>query len=161
MTLGTDNGNGGVYYPSRTRPDMVEVIAISVAVVIVLLGVMYAVPRFVSGEDGWPDFLAMLDGCAVSWMNRSRIWDAVVAILTLVVLAIAIGLYQDPATLGEMAESAEFVAHILGILGFVGLFATAYVSVRRAGLPSAEATLIGSSLVGIVLMVLVVALLLQ
>lgn len=142
--------------------DMVEVIALSVVVAVILLGIMFAVPRYVAdGSDGWPDILAGLDGVAESWVEKPRIWDIALGVLTIVLLAAGVAIYQDPGMLGDLADSMEFVAHALGILGFVGLYATGYLSVRRTGSTRAEATLIGSSLVGVVLILLISAMLLS
>lgn len=137
---------------------MVEVIAISVVVAVVLLGILLAVPKYVStAEDGWPDILTWLNALAESWLAKPRVFDLVLGIVTIVFLAASVFIYQDPAILGDLASSMELVAHTLAILGFVGIFSTVYLSVRRAGISGAEATLIGSTLAGVVLIVLVSA----
>lgn len=150
---------------------MVELIVMGIVVVLFVLGVLYALPRyladpesgdgFLAREEDWPNVLARLENFARDWTEKPRTWDIGLAAITILLLAAAVFLHQDPSALAGLEEYAEFVVHTLGILGFVGLFAASYLNVRRAGLHGAEASLIGMTLVGTVLMILVVVLLLQ
>lgn len=138
---------------------------------VVLLAVfafLLGVPR-VAGTAGpqsgkataWPDVLAGFEGKAGWWLEHSRLWDVVLGVLTIVALAAAVSLFQDAAILGGMENFAPFIYNTLAILGLAGLFTTTYLGVRRAGLHGAEATFIGAALVGVTLIVLASALLLQ
>ncbi len=141
---------------------MVEVIA-GIAAVIVVLGVLFGVPRAVGTDDGagtahWPDVFAVGERGALAWLDRSRIWDLVLGIVTVVIMAAAIMVFQDPAMVGEFGSE---VTYVLGILGFAGVFASAYLGVRRAEVSSAEAALIAGVLVGVVLLALITYLLIN
>lgn len=137
---------------------MIELIAIGVIVAVLLLGILFGFPRYVM--DGWPDLLGRLDRGATSWTDRPPAWDAALGVVAIVLLGIATAMYTEAEIVGDLAAQAAIVAHPLAILGFVALFATAYLNVRRAGITGAEATFIGMSLAGSVLLVLIVALLL-
>lgn len=146
------------------HPIMIELIA-GVMVLLVVLGILYGVPRAVGSEAsrssgaGWPDILSGLEGYTLGWMERPRVLDIVLGIVTVVLLGAAVMVFQEPEIIGLDAY-VEFVAFPLAILGFIGLFATTYLSVRRSGLHGAEATLLASTLVGTVLIILVTAMLL-
>lgn len=148
---------------------MVELIA-GIVTVLVLLGILFAVPRYVGSggpggtgtqDDSWPDILGGLERGAIWWLSGSRAWDIALGVVAVIILGAAVGIYQDPAILGGLEESMEFVAHTLAALGLVGLFATTYLSIRRAGLRGAEASFVGAILVGTVMLLLVSALLID
>lgn len=137
---------------------MVEVLALGAVVTIGVLAVLLGVPRAVGGGHReeyaeWPAMLDRLERVTVNWLSRSRLLDVVIGVLAVVVLAVAVGLFQDGAS--------AFIVNVTAALGLAGLFAAAYLSLRRSALSGAEATLIGMSLVGTVLMILIAALLLD
>ncbi len=146
--------------PPLEPASMIEVIAGIVALVVVL-AVLFGVPRAVGGGAGtarWPDLLGGLERGVAGWLDRSRLLDLVIGVVTVVVMAAAIMVFQDPSIVGG---GGSVVAYVLGLVGFVGLFATTYLSVRRAGVSSAEATFIGSVLSGVVLLLLIILLLMD
>lgn len=146
--------------PPLESATMFEVIAGIVALVVVL-GILFGVPRTVGGGSGtrqWPDLLAGLERGVEGWLDRARLLDVVIGVVTVLVMAAAIMIFEDPSIVGE---GGSLVAYVLGLVGFVGMFATAYLSVRRAGISSAEATFIGSVLSGIVLLLLITLLLID
>lgn len=138
---------------------MIELI-VGVIALVVVLGVLYAAPRAIgssaSGESQWPDLLGGLEGVAQNWVERPRYFDLLLGIVTIILLAAAIMIFQNPEVLG-LDDLVRFVAFTLAVLGLVGLFSTTYLSVRRSGLHGAEATLLGATVVGIVLILLVSA----
>lgn len=139
-----------------------ELVALSAVVLVVVLGVLFGVPHYRSGSEDdrrWPDPLDRMDAFSRRWIDRPRLWDVALGTLTIVLIAAAVAIYRDPGILGGLAERGGFVAHGLAILGFLGLVGTTHLSVRRAGLRAAEATLIGMILAGVVLLVLIVGLL--
>lgn len=140
---------------------MVERIVLSIVVVVGLLGVLWGVPRFHSNDGQWPDVLGILLGIATRWSEKTKWLDLVVGVIAVAVLGAAAAIYRDPSIIGELAAQVEFVAFTLAIIGFTLLFATTYVNTKRKGLYSAESTLIGMSLVGVILIVLVSVLLIE
>ena len=138
---------------------MVERIGLSVIVVVGVLAVLWAVPRYLSSDGNWPDILSILLSIADKWEHQTKWLDLVVGIAGVGILGAAAAMFRDPSLVGDLAGQVEFVAFSLAIVGFALLFGTTFVNTRRKGLYSAESTLIAMSLAGLILIVLVSALL--
>lgn len=124
-------------------------------VLIGVFAVMFGTPRVLTDDGRWPDVLAMLDGIAADWQARPRWLDVIVAVVAVVLLGLGVSVFRG----GALLEASVAVGWVLLLLGFVGLFAATHVNVRRSGLSSAEATFIGATLVGVVLLVAITAIL--
>ena len=131
---------------------MIEIIALSVVVIGVAMGALYAVPRVSSGgatQSGWPDVMGQLEGVAQRWLELSRVVDIVVL---LVGLGLLIGGFQ---MFEEMDGMMAGIGALVAAVGLLAILAGTHVNVRRSGLYSAEATLIGMALVGLILLLII------
>lgn len=136
---------------------MVERIALSAVVLVGAFAVFLGGPRLIGAENGWPDVLGHLEMIAQRWLGLTRWVDVVVGLVSVGLLGLGIGVFREAEML-DLGTAAGF--GFLGI-GFLFLFSATYINGRRSRLSSAEATLLGSFLVGIVLLVAVVAVLLE
>lgn len=136
---------------------MVELIAISAVVLVGVFAVFLGTPRYVGNDGSWPDVFGRLDGIANRWLEQSRFLDILVGIVAVVLLGLAVSMFRG----GDLLEGPIALAWALLLGGLIGVFTATYINVRRSDLSSAEATLIGGVLVGIVLLVAVVGVLLD
>lgn len=150
------------------RSSMVERIGIALVVVVAVIAILYAIPRYLVSsasngdhDESSSDVMGLLDELGDAWLSKPRAWDMGLGVVALVFLAAGMMVYLVPTLVGGLAEQVEFVAFSLAGLGLAGIFSTTYLNVRRSGLYSAEATLIGLGLVGSVLILLMVAILVQ
>lgn len=143
---------------------MVELIALSVVVVVGVMAILYAVPRYLGGAEtdaSGPDVLDSLDRLANATLSKPRSVDFGLGLVALVLLGLTVAAYRDPGLLGGVPGQAETIAIILGVVGLAALFGGTYLNVRRGGVYSAEATLVGMSLVGLVFLLLIAVRLLE
>ena len=136
---------------------MVERIALSAVVLVGVLAIFLGGPRVIGTGDGWPDVLAKLESITQRWLDHTRILDVAVGLIGVILLGLGIGVFRE----ADMLDLGNPVGFGLLGAGFLFLFASTYINVRRSRLSSAEATLLAAFLVGVVLLVAVVAVLLD
>ena len=136
---------------------MVERIALGAVVLIGVLAIFLVAPRYLTDEGGWPDVIGQSEAIAQRWLAKPRWLDIGVGIVAVILLGIGVSIFRG----AEFIPAPEAAGWPILVLGFIALYAGTYVNVRRSGLSSAEATLIGTSLVGAVLIVAIGGLLLR
>ena len=134
---------------------MVERIAVSAIILVGVFAVFLGVPRYTAGDDEWPNVLHGFESIAQTWLAKTRWIDVAVALLGVVLVGLGVSIFRG----AELIEGPESLGWALLGIGFLAMYVGTYVNVRRSGLSSAEATLIGSVLVGVVLLVGIVAIL--
>ncbi len=135
---------------------MVERIALSAVILVGVFAVFLGVPRYMTDGNGWPDVLGELESLAQTWLGKSVVLDWAIALVGVVFLGLSVSLFGG----GDLIEGPTVLGWGLLVVGFLALYVGSYINIRRKGMSSAEATLIGSSLVGVVLLIAVLAVLL-
>lgn len=146
---------------------MAELVVLAIIVFVATLGVMFGVPRAVGGgasggNGSWPDVLAGFQGAQDRWSSMSPIIDVAAAVITLAILGAGISIFLDPSVIGAEAESLlGSLGIVLILLGLALLGVVTYLRVGRSDLSNAEAALIGGSMTGITLTIVILYVLIQ
>lgn len=136
---------------------MVERIALSAVVLIGVLAVFLGTPRVLTDDGGWPDVMGGFEAIAQSWQHKPRYLDAAVAVVGIILLGLGVSMFRE----AELIAAPDILGWVFLIVGFPAVYVATYINARRSDLSSAEATLIGATLVGVVLLVAIVGLLLD
>ncbi len=144
---------------------MVELIGLSIVLLVVVLGLFFAIPRIVGTEGegsllqreaGWPDLFDASEAVVQRWQQFPRALDAIAAVAAIVIVLAGVELTLGVGMFGLEGEGIlEGVGLLFIVLGLALLAGFTYVGVRRGGLSSAESSLVGMSLSGTVLIVLI------